>query len=33
VTGNWTRAHDEAATVKGVSLVIENADKLWGPRK
>jgi hypothetical protein len=36
-TGNRTRALDEAATVKGVSWVIENADVLWiefwGPRK
>ena len=36
-TGNRTRAVDEAATVKAVSWVIENADILWfelyGPRK
>jgi hypothetical protein len=36
-TGNRTRALDEAAIVKGVSWVIENADVLWiefwGPRK
>jgi hypothetical protein len=36
-TGNRTRAVDEAATVKAVSWVIENADMLWfelyGPRK
>jgi hypothetical protein len=37
-TGNRTRAVvDEAATVKAVSWVIENADalwfELWGPRK
>jgi hypothetical protein len=36
-TGNRTRALDEAATVRGVSWVIENADvlwvELWGPRK
>jgi hypothetical protein len=32
-TGNWTRALDEAATVKGVSWVIENADALSEPRK
>jgi hypothetical protein len=36
-TGNWTRAHDEAAIAKRVSWVIENADALadalWGPRK
>jgi hypothetical protein len=36
-TGNWTTAVDEAATVKAVSWVIENADLLWfelyGPRK
>jgi hypothetical protein len=36
-TGNRTGALDEAATVKGVSWVIENADmlwfELWGPRK
>src|SRR5262245_14701551 len=36
-TGNRTRAVDEAATVKAVSWVIENADALWvelfGPRK
>jgi hypothetical protein len=28
-TGNWTRAHDEAAIAKRVSWVIENADALW----
>src|SRR5262249_37221659 len=28
-TGNRTRAVDEAATVKGVSQVIENADVFW----
>jgi hypothetical protein len=28
-TGNRTRALDEAATVKGVSQVIENADVFW----
>jgi hypothetical protein len=32
-TGNWTTALDETATAKGVSWVIESADKLWGPRK
>ena len=32
-TGNWTIALEETATVKAVSWVIENADKLWGPRK
>ena len=32
-TGNWTTALEETATVKAVSWVIENADKLWGPRK
>jgi hypothetical protein len=36
-TGNRTSALEEAATVKGVSWVIENADVLWielsGPRK
>jgi hypothetical protein len=36
-TGNRTRALDDAATVKDVSWVIENADalwfELWGPRK
>jgi hypothetical protein len=36
-TGNWTTAVDEAATVKAVSWVIENADLLWfelyGPGK
>jgi hypothetical protein len=36
-TGNRTRAVDEAATVKAVSWVIENADalwfELWGPRR
>src|SRR5262249_31061727 len=29
-TGNWTSAPDEAATVKWVNWVIENADALWG---
>jgi len=29
MTGNRTRALDEAATVKGVNWVIENADALW----
>ena len=33
VTGNWTTALDETATVWAVSRVIENADQLWGPRK
>jgi hypothetical protein len=33
VTENWTTALDETATVWAVSWVIENADKLWGPRK
>jgi hypothetical protein len=32
-TGNWTRGLDEAATVKGVSWVLENADKVWELRK
>jgi hypothetical protein len=36
-TGNWTTAVDEAATVRAVSWVIENADLLWfelyGPGK
>ena len=36
-TGNWTRALDEATTVKSVNWIIENADALadalWGPRK
>jgi hypothetical protein len=32
-TGNWTTALDETTTAKGVSWVIESADKLWGPRK
>ena len=31
-TGNWTTAVDEAATVKAVSWVIENADLLWFER-
>jgi hypothetical protein len=32
-TGNWTRAHDEAAIAKRVGWVIENADALWKLRK
>jgi hypothetical protein len=31
-TGNWTTAVDEAATVKAVSWVIENADLVWFER-
>ena len=33
VTGNWTTALDETATVWARSRVIEDADQLWGPRK
>jgi hypothetical protein len=33
VRENWPAALDETATDIAVSLVIENADQLWGPRK
>jgi hypothetical protein len=32
-TGNWTRALDEADTATALRWVIENADKVWAPRK